>query len=499
MCNKSLTSCYNSNRIDRLLNQSAKNTETSSIVMNNYTNQISRAKSVLHNWKTRGLSLTGKVCVVNTLVASLFVYYMQVLPTMTEEMFSTINNIISEFIWNGRKAKIPLRTLQLPKNFGGFNLVNLRERDVAVKISWIKYLVQDTNLANLVYSFTSAPELKHLIWKCNLNVQDVKFLITKEANNFWYDTLSAWAKRNYTNKPKDEMIWFNSNLRVDGQPVWWLNCYKQGLIYISQLFPTGQRISAHDALNLYHLDFMKLCAILSAIPRDSLKISQAQDIPPASTSPPPQDFYSKIIMKKSVASFVYHTRPLELDNIQAKCNWWSQTLQECVSKESFYSYSRSVFAITNHPRVRAFYYRQLHNALVFNCHLYRWGILHDNLCTFCQLQPETMTHLFVDGDHVQPLWEEVRRMTNKRFKNTELTFPTKNILFNCVHPQKKHFANFICLLTKMFIYRQRCLKLQISPVDLRCYINNIENCEKYIAIKNNHLGKHEKKWAHKAC
>ena len=61
---------------------------------------------------------------------------MQVLPLMPETVIKTVNNYISNFIWNGRKAKIGLKTLQLDKENGGATLVDLWERDKAMKISW---------------------------------------------------------------------------------------------------------------------------------------------------------------------------------------------------------------------------------------------------------------------------------------------------------------------------------------------------------------------------
>ena len=57
-----------------------------------------------------------------------------------------------------------------------------------------------------------------------------------------------------------------------------------------------------------------------------------------------------------------------------------------------------------------------------------------------------------------------------------------------------HVINFICLIAKQYIYRQRCLQRQIGVNSFLYEIRHIENVEKYIAIKNGHLSKHNKKW-----
>ena len=52
----------------------------------------------------------------------------------------------------------------------------------------------------------------------------------------------------------------------------------------------------------------------------------------------------------------------------------------------------------------------------------------------------------------------------------------------------------MCLLTKQYIYRQRCLQQEIIFNAWRNHVNQVENIEKYIATKNGKLGIHQKKW-----
>ena len=77
----------------------------------------------------------GKVQVLNTLVASLFVYKMMVLPIIPKKVIKNMENVMREFLWNGKKAKIALNILQNPKTQGGLNLVNLEKRDKALKVT----------------------------------------------------------------------------------------------------------------------------------------------------------------------------------------------------------------------------------------------------------------------------------------------------------------------------------------------------------------------------
>ena len=106
------------------------------LLQKNYEPIIEKSRKILNAWYNRGLSLIGKVQVVNTLVSSLFVYKMMVLPVIPDKVVKQMNNIIREFLWNGKKAKIAYAILQNPKDQGGLNLVNLKNKDRALKVSW---------------------------------------------------------------------------------------------------------------------------------------------------------------------------------------------------------------------------------------------------------------------------------------------------------------------------------------------------------------------------
>ena len=95
------------------------------IVQKNYQQILQKASEVLGAWNNRNLTLEGKVKVVNTLVASLFIYKMMVLPTIPPNVVVTLEAMIKKFIWNGKKAKIAFSILQNSRKEGGLNLVNL--------------------------------------------------------------------------------------------------------------------------------------------------------------------------------------------------------------------------------------------------------------------------------------------------------------------------------------------------------------------------------------
>ena len=79
----------------------------------------------------------GKVLIVNTLMASLFMYKMQVIPLNEMMIINDIEDAISDFFWKGKKAKISLKVMCKSKD-GGLGLRDIRIQQDAITLNWIK-------------------------------------------------------------------------------------------------------------------------------------------------------------------------------------------------------------------------------------------------------------------------------------------------------------------------------------------------------------------------
>ena len=230
----------------------------------NYEMYVSKTRAILNGWVHRGLSLIAKISIVNTLIASMFVYKMSVLPTIPDNVVNKVNQCIGEFIWSGWKAKISREILWSNKESGGLGLVDLKIKDASLKISWIQILKQDTKYEALAYSFF-APLLKDNVWRCNLQDKDVKYVTN---NTFWQDVLKAWAKINFKADPpgSGQIIWWNSCIRICNKPVLWKKSFEKGLLTVNQLFENGKCIKVSDAYEKYELTYLQYNGLLAAIP-----------------------------------------------------------------------------------------------------------------------------------------------------------------------------------------------------------------------------------------
>ena len=236
------------------------------IVMKNYNEVTNKAKNILKAWYNRGLSLIGKVQVVNTLVASLFVYKMMVLPSIPKSVIKCVDSYIREFLWDGKKSKVAYRILQCPKKAGGLNLVNLEKRDTALKASWPYILKTEEEYAKIVYQLLRCEQLEQNIWRCNINSEDAKMFKTK--SQFWRDVLFSWSQYNSTKnfRIENQIIWYNSYIKIANKLIMWNDVYKKGLLYVHQLFQNQEFKSHQQVWQEYGLTTLRYNSIKAAIP-----------------------------------------------------------------------------------------------------------------------------------------------------------------------------------------------------------------------------------------
>ena len=119
--------------------------------------------NILKMWEPRGISLIGKITVINTLIGSLFTYRMSVIPALTKEYIDKINKMCTKFIWNNKKAKISMNILQGLKTQGGAGLTNIcRKRQI------IKNKLGIQSDCRCKYCRNSSCNVKKRNWKSNL-------------------------------------------------------------------------------------------------------------------------------------------------------------------------------------------------------------------------------------------------------------------------------------------------------------------------------------------
>ena len=110
--------------------------------------------------------------------------------------------------------------------------------------------------------------LKENIWRCKLLPSDVKHL--KIKNLFWEDVLKSWNEYNYYHNQEieNQIIWYNSSLRINQKPIMWNDVYKKGLLYVHQLFENGEFKTHEQVWNQYGLTRLRYNSLKVAMPNE---------------------------------------------------------------------------------------------------------------------------------------------------------------------------------------------------------------------------------------
>ena len=114
----------------------------------NYDPIMSKANSILSLWHHRGLSLFGKILVINSLVISLYNYVMYPSKEFPHSIVTETKKLFTQFIWSGKSPKIDWATLTAPKQQGGAGLVNIYKKFLAFKLSWVSKVLTNASIAN---------------------------------------------------------------------------------------------------------------------------------------------------------------------------------------------------------------------------------------------------------------------------------------------------------------------------------------------------------------
>ena len=132
---------------------------------------------------------------------------------------------------------------------------------------------------------------------------------------------------------------------------------------------------------------------------------------------------------------------------------------------------------------RSFQYKILNNILYLNKNPYTFALSNTQLCSFCKMEEEIISHLFYYCTHVQDIWNQVQIYFTDCFHFSQLTPQTAIFGFHDIDNDTFLIQNHILLLFKLYIYNARKHGF-LSFNNFLNEISKIENLEKRVAPNN---------------
>ena len=206
---------------------------------------------------------------------SLFVYKLNVLSCISEEQCKRIEKTVSEFIWLGKKPKITHGVLQLLKHLGGQCLFDIRTKQKALKIQWIKKTKNSHFFTQCLKSNIPMTQYQ-FFWECNIAKKDVKELCNENTSIFWKEMLEIWCKFNFHDPQNAEgvlhqIIWLNSLIKVQKKIISKEEWLKIGIVRISDICDDENNFLSYEDFtakcNNNKITWLEYYSIIDAIPQ----------------------------------------------------------------------------------------------------------------------------------------------------------------------------------------------------------------------------------------
>ena len=174
-----------------------------------------KIKNKLNYWNGKGITIKGKIRVINTFIFHKLWYICEAqdIPTNIK---NEIKQLIASFIWGSSYHQRSIQGLEADYNEGGLRLGNIDKKINALRVKWLSYL---TNLDTSYIEFFLANELiSENISKIGMDL--LKGYTEKYTNSirnkFYKKAILAWRKLKITFSPSSHVLiknlWIYENI-----------------------------------------------------------------------------------------------------------------------------------------------------------------------------------------------------------------------------------------------------------------------------------------------
>ena len=463
--------------------------------------KIEDFKKCLKQWQHRKLTLMGKITVVKSFAFPKLVYPLTVLNNISKESIKQIINLMFQFIWDRKPDKIKRNILCQDYSEGGLKMLDLNKFILSLKASWISRILDKQNQGQWkkIYLHKLKMYGGELIFECKLNKKDIDSMFTE--GSFLSDVLSAWYDINKleldVKDPSNTIIWNNSEIKIANKPYFYQSWYNRGIKYLKDIYDMETKrfhtfINLIDRFNIPRSDFLKYMSLTSSIPF-SLKQKLENEVHVnVINNNHSYSLLSKLLKSKEKNKYLYrHQMKNKIEhNISSQDKWETFLEKENIQWDKIYS---NIYTSTIDIKLRNFQYKYLFRIVPTNKRLFKQNISSSNLCDFCNMNVETIQHLFWECNQVQIFWNSFKNFVTNAHIPMQLTFETVSFGF-CENTNEDKLKNYILFYAKYYIFLNKCHKTIPSCEMFKPYLKQKINIEKELALMNDKLQKFELKW-----
>ena len=169
-----------------------------------------------------GVSIKGKVTVINSLAISKLIYLASSI-SVPECVYHEVKQVILDFIWNGGTPKIAYSTLIQSIENGGLKLVDFRTKVKSLSITWVKRFSNDSP-----GKWKAIPKILYKTNDMNLYFSsNIPPLETLDGPQFYKTIQNNWSeitevRRNDNSEIiRNQILWCNRYITIQNRSFTW--------------------------------------------------------------------------------------------------------------------------------------------------------------------------------------------------------------------------------------------------------------------------------------
>ena len=472
------------------------NADYNTLIKLNYDTLLEKVKHILGQWSKRTLTLYGKTVIIESLILPQFTYQLSNLPSPNGKFLKEVDDLIFDFLWNKKRAKIKRSQMYLDYEEGGLGIPNIKVYSRSLKLRWVRFLIDDTFSSSWKQVFFKVNnKIGKFVFKSNIKPSDVKQIELK--NEFWIDVLKSWAEIHYEydanidfrSKHPQCFLWCNSDIKIQNRIIYYNVWYEKGIEYIKDLLDeNGIFLEFETFRTKYNLDanFLTYYGLISKlrniVNRNGIVCNTDRQL-------------NKILHVKSASKMFYKTLLNKINkHTERRCfEKWEETINSQFNWETIFG---NIYKTTIDTKLRNFQFKLIHNILPDNKILKKMGIVDSDLCNFCNIERDSVIHYIWYCPSAQQYWNSVKTWLNTIF-DIGLDLSLKNIIFGHQYVDNNminNLINTILLIAKHYLHCCKWIKHLPSLEILKEKIKMREKIEKDIAFQIGKIDTHNKKW-----
>lgn len=450
-----------------------------------------KVRNILNHWKKRKLTLIGRVTVIKSLALSKFVHLFISLPEPPSELLKELEKLFYKFLWNAGPDRIKRRVIVKNIACAGLRMVELKSFIKALKISWLRRILQQSCECGW-------KELSFIHWNLYSLGGCYATKLTRDLQNpFWENLMTIWSEFcrivpiDNIDQVLESPIWYNEH--IDHGRLFLKNWFDNGIRVIYDIIDKNGAFYTFEQLQaMYNVrgTFLDYQHIVHNIPQSwKALINDNRVFIRENKCNVICNIYVKQLIKVKKGSRVFYDIFVAVNNYFQQNKW--QTEMGDIDEKEWRRYFSTIQKL-NEVKLRDFQYKISNKILVTNSFLFKINKIDNELCSYCNEQPEKIHHLFLTCPKVRTFYTDLKAWLSTTV-NIEISLDDREILF--AYNGKKDLENYIYVLAKYFIYQNKFFTKKVTVQGFTRLLKNKMISERYMAFINNKVGRFFQKWS----